>query len=74
MSVAFVWIGLFTLDTLIICEMGGVFTIVFTWFVFAGVRIFTHVGEGGIYRGRSVLFAAIGKLMWTQLCLGSVGG
>ena len=49
-------------------------TIVFTWFVLTGLGIFTHVGEGGIYRGSSVSFAAIEELIWTQLCLGSVGG
>ena len=49
------------------------FTLVFTCVLVTVVGILICVGEGGIYRGRSVLFAAIGELVWTQLCLGSVG-
>ena len=52
----------------------GLFTLVFTCVLFTVVGILICVGEGGIYRGRSELGAAIGELMWTQLCLGSVGG
>ena len=76
MGEVLVWVELFTLGTVNIGVMGrGVVTLcaAFAWFlftVFTVEGIFTCVV---VYRGRGVLFAAIGELMWTQLCLGSVG-
>jgi len=73
------WVGLFTLSTVSIGGMGrGLVALCtsFAWFLFTVFTVggaFTCVVGGGIYRGRGVLFAAIGELMWTQLCLGSVG-
>jgi hypothetical protein len=72
-----VWVGLFTLGTVSIGMGRGVVALCtsFAWFLFTVFTVrgtFTCVVGGGIYRGRGVLFAAIGELMWTQLCLGSV--
>ena len=67
-------VELFTLGTLDLSGALGLFTLVFTCVLFTIVGIFTGVGNGGMYRGRSDPGLAIGELMWTQLCLGSLGG
>ena len=79
MGEVLLWVGLFTLGTVGIGGMGRGVVVLCTSFagflftVFTVRGTFTCVVGGGIYRGRGVLFAAIGELMWTQLCLGSVG-
>ena len=67
-------VGLFTLGTLEFSGTLGLFTFVFTCMLFTIVGVFTEVVDGGMYRGRSESGAAIGELMWTQFCLGSVWG
>ena len=67
-------VGLFRLGTLDLSDAFGLFTLVFTCVLFTIVGIFTGVGDGGMYRGRSESGAAIGELMWTQFCLGSLWG
>ena len=67
-------VELFTLGTVAMCGSLGLFTLVFTCVLFTIVGIFTEVGDGGMYRGRSESGAAIGELMWTQFCLGSLWG
>ena len=67
-------VELFTLGTLDLSGALGLFTLVFTCVLFTIVGIFTGVRDRGMYRGRSGSGAAIGELMWTQFCLGSVRG
>ena len=67
-------VRLFTFGTLEFNGALGLFTLVFTCVLFTIVGVFIEVGNGSIYRGRSELGAAIGELMWTQLCLGSLKG
>jgi hypothetical protein len=67
-------VELFTLGTIAMCGSLGLFTLVFTCVLFTIVGVSTGVGDGGMYRGRSESGAAIGELMWTQFCLGSLWG
>ena len=67
-------VELFTLGTVAMCGSLGLFTLVFTCVLFTIVGVSTGVGDGGMCRGRSESGAAIGELMWTQFCLGSLGG
>ena len=67
-------VELFTLGTLDHSVALGLFTLVFTCVLFTIVGIYTGVSDGGMYRGRSESGAAIGELMWTQFCLGSLWG
>ena len=67
-------VRLFTFGTLEFNEALGLFTFIFTCVLFTFVGVFTGEVDGGIYRGRSESGAAIGELMWTQFCLGSVWG
>ena len=64
--------GLVKIDTLEFGGALGLFTWLFIWLLFTVVGVFTGVVDGGMYRGRSESGAAIGELMWTQFCLGSV--
>ena len=65
-------VGLFTLGKSEFNGALGLFTFVFTCVLFTIVGVFTEEVDGGMYRGRSESGAAIGELMWTQFCLGSV--
>ena len=67
-------VGLFTFGTLEFNGALGLFTFIFTCVLFTFVGVFTGEVDVGIYRGRSESGAAIGKLVWTQFCLGSVWG
>ena len=68
-------VGLFTFGTLGFNGALGVFTLfIFTCVLVTVVCVFTGEVDVGIYRGRGESGAAIGELMWTQFCLGSVWG
>ena len=69
-------VGLFTFGTLEFNGALGVFTFIFIFIcgLITVVCVFTGEVDVGMYRGRSESCAAIGELMWTQFCLGSVWG
>ena len=67
-------VGLFTFGTLEFNGALGVFTFICMCVLITVVSVFTGEVDVGMYRERSESCAAIGELMWTQFCLGSVWG